>query len=148
MNDVHGIGLVIVTFSGLLLVDQVHTLWRALRSARWPHTTGRVIASSLAPVSLTDRSLRDVQPFVRYRYSVGETEYHGQTLSIGEGWWSFRKTRFPIQDQFPVGSRVSVFYNPLKPTDSALLVGAETSTYLRPAAAAMILIAGLKLLLL
>jgi hypothetical protein len=39
-----------------------------------------------------------------------------------------------------------VFYNPLKPTDSALLVGAETSTYLRPAAAAMILIAGLKLL--
>ncbi len=97
MSDIQGLGLVILVFSSLFTVGQLYTLRRARQSAKWPQTTGRIILSSLAPVSLTDRSFSDVQPLIRYRYSVGGTQYEGQTLSIGEGWWRSWGTKLPIR---------------------------------------------------
>ncbi len=147
MSDIQGLGLVILVFSSLFTVGQLYTLRRARQSAKWPQTTGRIILSSLAPVSLTDRSFSDVQPLIRYRYSVGGTQYEGQTLSIGEGWWRSWGTKLPIREGFPVGSQVNVYYNPARPSDSALLVGPASSTYSRPIAGALLVIAGLALLL-
>jgi len=137
MSTWQGFALTVLVFSTIASFEQLWVLRRALASQNWSRTVGRVIATGLAPVSLTDGSATDVQPLVRYSYTVDGVEHEGQTLSIGEGWWGLWRRRFPIAEDFAVGSEVTVSYNPRKPTDSALLVGAALSTYLRPTAALM-----------
>jgi hypothetical protein len=127
MTDAQGLALIIGVFMGVATIDQAVDLYRALASQSWSEVTGTVIASTLAPVSLTDRFHTDVQPLVRYRYSVDGVQYEGQTLSFGEGWWRlFGRGRFSIQREFPVGAKVPVYYNPKRPSQSALMSPGKT----------------------
>jgi hypothetical protein len=143
----HPFGLILLVFSSLLTVELTWVLYRALASRSWTPTSGKIVSLGLAPVSLT-AYVNDVQPLVRYRYSVNGIKYEGQTISVAEGWatlWGRR--RFPILDEFQPGQSVTVWHNPRKPADSALFVGPVASTYLRPAAAFMTMIVALSILL-
>lgn len=96
-------------------------LLRAWSMRRWPMAQGEVRSSSVLQVSSgTDRMFR---PEILYAFSVGGTEYTG-----------VRRTLFPIQfgspdyaakvvAQYPVGQRVSVYYDPSNPRQSILIRG-------------------------
>lgn len=86
----------------------------------WPSTTGLVITSTIQS-KRTGRSVSEY-PVIIYQYSVHGREYQASTIKTGE---QFLKVGGSIVSnatikRYPVGSTVTVFYNPENPGEAAL----------------------------
>ena len=112
--------MAILTFllCGFVMIFGAGKVLLAWSMRQWPTAQGEVRSSSVLPVhSGTDRMYR---PEILYAFTVGGIEYTG-----------VRRTLFPIQTggtgyaekivaQYPVGQRVTVYYDPRNPRESVL----------------------------
>jgi hypothetical protein len=57
-----------------------------------------------------------------YSYEVNGQEFQGQTIKAGDQYMSIRFTgdAMKTMSRYPVGSKVTVYYNPANPAESAL----------------------------
>jgi len=86
----------------------------------WPGTSGTVLMSSVQS-KRTGRS-HSTYPVVVYQYQVNGRDYQGQTIKAGE---QFLNVRVAGQTQatvarYPIGAKVTVYFNPQNPAESAL----------------------------
>ncbi|MBI5966061.1 MAG: DUF3592 domain-containing protein [Chloroflexi bacterium] len=86
----------------------------------WASTTGTVLMSSVQ--SRTSGRSHSTYPVVVYQYTVSGKTYQSQTIKAGE---QFINVRVMGQAQetvgrYPIGSTVTVYYNPANPSESVL----------------------------
>lgn len=90
-----------------------HILARGKQTLRWPTVSGTITCS---------QDNNDLLPQIEYRYSVAGRDYHRQMefpadLSPTEQF----KTRY--LEKFPVGSQITVYYDPDHPDRSTMEPG-------------------------
>lgn len=86
----------------------------------WPSTSGAVLSSSVQ-VRRTNKS-RSEYPVVVYQYEVNGQSYQGQRVKASDKFMSIRlagETQATVA-RYPIGSRVTVYYDPANPSESAL----------------------------
>ena len=90
---------------------------RAKASVSWPTTTGKINGSGIKKVMFRR------QPLITYSYSVNGAPYTSQRVSFAGGYKP--KEVDPILARYPVGSDVTVAYDPQKPAEATLETGAN-----------------------
>ena len=86
----------------------------------WPSTAGIVLASSVQ-VRRSNRS-RSEYPVVVYQYEVNGKSYQGQRIKASDKFISVRisgEAQATVA-RYPAGARVTVYYDPNNPSESAL----------------------------
>ena len=89
-------------------------------SQSWPSTSGVVLSSSVQ-VRRTNKS-RSEYPVVVYQYEVNGQSYQGQRIKASDKFMSIRisgEAQATVA-RYPAGSRVTVYYDPNNPSESAL----------------------------
>lgn len=89
----------------------------------WPTTTGVVVASVVQAYQprAEQRGATTYTPLVTYTYCVGEQEFTAHRLDfLPPRSYPTAASAQAIVDRYPVGSKVTVFYNPLGPQQAAL----------------------------
>jgi len=86
----------------------------------WESTSGTVMMSSVQRTQ-TGKSFSDF-PVVVYVYQVNGRQYQSQRIRAGEQFLNVRLHGQPqaTVQKYPIGSTVTVYYNPAKPEESAL----------------------------
>ncbi len=94
----------------------------ARATEQWPQTDGEVLESSLQESQGDDGILYSAHVVYRYALDGGEFEssriWYGGQYSTGD-----RSEIFEVVKRFPVGSSVTVYYSPDKPSESVLIPG-------------------------
>ncbi|WP_435010560.1 DUF3592 domain-containing protein [Tundrisphaera lichenicola] len=120
------ITLVCAMFPALILVAVVVKLREIRQAKHWPETTGKVIASRIQSrrnkpndpgYNFGDTEVTN-EPFVEYEYDVGGRKYRCSRVSIAEK--TAGTEREAILARYPVGARVTVFYNPAEPATAVV----------------------------
>lgn len=97
-----------VTAAGLGLGGAALWLcWMDRRAARWPSVQGVVIRAARPDAPLEDDGSVDIA----YRYRVAGVTYEGGRVAYCTRWHGSHKTI----ERYPVGRRVTVFYDPENP---------------------------------
>ena len=118
--------LVCAMFPTLILVALAVKLREVREAGRWPETTGKVIASRVRSrrnepddpdYNFSDTEVTN-EPFVEYEYRVGDREYRCSRVTIGEK--TSGEELEAILARYPVGTPVTVYYDPAKPTRAVL----------------------------
>ena len=97
---------------------------RGLRSRAWPSVQGKIEHSEPFAESMRAGRTRGTVyvPSIHYRYRVHGRNYSGKEITYGRESlytsWPERAQR--KCNQYPVGSRVSVFYDPARPDVACL----------------------------
>ncbi|MDX2161615.1 MAG: DUF3592 domain-containing protein [bacterium] len=94
---------------------------RTAASAAWSSTTGRVIAASVVRSARTGNSGGAYYPSIMYQYQVNGQQYTGNRLHFGArmGTGFYQQVQARV-NEFPVGSAVTVYYDPSNPADAVL----------------------------
>lgn len=85
----------------------------------WPSTTGEVLKSR---VQVSGGDHTTVSPYVLYHYQMGGMDFSGTQIRAGDQFFqSYTSSQsYDVVDKYPVGSKVTVYYNPKDPTQAAL----------------------------
>jgi hypothetical protein len=80
---------------------------------------GKVV---LSRVEVSGGEHTTVSPHVEYDYEVGGVRYRGDRIRAGDRYASRSgsKLAYAAIDRYPVGSDVTVYYNPGNPSESAV----------------------------
>lgn len=108
----------LILVAGLTLLSiAIFKAYRMIDGSSWPKTDGEIVKST---TWIGVR--RTVWPDIQYRYQVDGNEYTGSTISLGGLLGSFGHYEwvYDLIKEYPVGVRVTVFYNPRKPKASCL----------------------------
>ncbi len=115
--------LTVATVVGLGLLYLDWSLWRQVKASRqWPATEGSVTATAVAEVTVTRRKTRIEmhEARVAYRYTVEGRDCNFDRI----GWTPYHFADPALARQFlagfPVGSKVTVYYDPQRPTRAVL----------------------------
>jgi hypothetical protein len=92
----------------------------AYRAVEWPTAGGRVVYSSVARGCGKGGSY---YPVVRYSYTVGGTSYTSRRIAFGGAGCGSRSSAQETSNEYPVGTPVTVYYDPASAGESALIVG-------------------------
>jgi hypothetical protein len=86
----------------------------------WPSTTGTVVMSTVQ--SRRSGKSHSVYPVVVYQYAVNGKDFQSQTIKAGDQFMNIRMTgqAQATAARYPVGAKVTVYYNPANPAESAL----------------------------
>jgi hypothetical protein len=118
--------LVVGMFPALILVAVAVKLREVSRAGRWPEVAGRVIASRVKSrrnepgepgYDFHDTEVSN-DPFVEYEYQVGGRKYRCSRVTIGEK--TAGSELEAILGRYPVGAAVTVYYDPVNPSDALL----------------------------
>ena len=100
---------------------------RTLETRNWPSVSGRITTSRLhsyiSRSSDNSSSTRMYTTRISYRFHVKNKAYVGKTLSYGEYSSSSPSHAKGILKKYPVGAKVTVFYNPANPDKAVLEPG-------------------------
>lgn len=105
--------------------------WNVLQNARvsesWPTTSGEILSSSVR----VDNDDDGTSYFgdVIFRYAVADLPYTSGTVSFGQYGSSNRSHAEEIVGKYPVGSRVTVYYDPEDVKTAVLEPGVTWSSY-------------------
>ncbi len=136
------IGLQIV--GGALLVDGLRAANKGLLSRNWPTTVGRVVRTRPHGNSSTPgiANLWVVDPGIEYEYTVDGLVYTGRTVSFG-GIPATVDGAGTVLLQYPVGSAVTVWYDPDDPDRAVLQPGAAGGAWTEAVFGLVLVVAGL-----
>ena len=129
-----------VSFAGMLAILGVGVgeAWHGWRSQGWPQVRGTVTESSIASSQsrvekkvlhskeerTTSRLVTLFTPVVKYTYEVSGRQCESDRISISDGILvENQEFAAAIAARYPVGSNVTVFYNPGDPTLAVLESG-------------------------
>ena len=114
-------------------------------SKNWRTTEGEITESR---VTRTESGMKGYRPEIIYSYEVDAMQFSSDRILFGMS--SYRtpfKTGRQIAtewlEKYPVGSRVSVAYNPTDPSRSTLNTGAHVSAWVAPVMGVPFLVVGL-----
>ncbi len=129
MNEIFLIGGLILLGIGLgMLYRQTQALrWGGL-STHWPTTPGTIQSAGIQRYAAEGISYGLK---VGYTYTVADVQYHSQRLGFGiqpEIWWH-AAAREDVS-KYPIGSTVTVHYNPDNPKVAVLITGVSASNRL------------------
>ncbi|MBL8099509.1 MAG: DUF3592 domain-containing protein [Anaerolineales bacterium] len=87
----------------------------------WGSTTGTIMMSSVQ-TSHSSTGGSSVYPVIVYQYEVNGKTYQSQTVRVGD---KFLKVNIAGQaqetvDKYPIGAKVTVYYDPNNPAECAL----------------------------
>jgi hypothetical protein len=112
---------------GLILVAAVYKTLQARAAREWPSTPGKVVISNseLRDVKVLDSERESGRKLeqrnfanIVYEYSVSSQKISNNRVSIGEDRGNFQVAETIAK--YPVGTLVTVYYNPLHPHQSVL----------------------------
>ena len=88
-------------------------------SQDWLSTTGQVIKSR---VEVRGGDHASVDPHLVYEYAISGQMYRGEQIRAGDKYGTVRtsKSAYTLIDRYPLDTRVTVYYNPANPAESAL----------------------------
>lgn len=125
-----------------------HTQARTAR--RWPQTSGKVLTAGVRETSVRVRRSTSIRryrmatryaPHVQYGYWVNDVSYQGQRLHMGPAVLSSEAGDAQQEAaRYPVGSQVTVYYNPADPAESTLDPRVSRGTWLLWATALIALV--------
>ncbi|MDB4474167.1 DUF3592 domain-containing protein [Opitutaceae bacterium] len=104
-------------------------VWLGYQSSNWPQTPGIVRSIGVEESYKTEKSgsgshrYKVYEAQLTYDYQVAGRSYTGDRISFGHG---PTRQRHPVQsvvDGLPIGSGVTVYYQPDNPSQSVLLPG-------------------------
>lgn len=105
--------------------------WDILQNARisenWPGTTGEITYSDVR--TSRDEDGTTYHADVEFAYVVDDRRYESDTVSFGQYGSSNRRHAAEIVDRYPVGTQVSVYYDPAVPDTAVLEPGVTWSSY-------------------
>jgi len=129
-------GIFILVFLGggiYLIYRSVKDKQKAKLSLSWPSTVGKVIESRVVESHSTSDgdTTTTYKPYVKYEYQVVGETFTSDKLSIGPAvsTSNYRKSQEKV-NRMPVGSTLTVFYNPDDPTDAVLEQRSNTTVML------------------
>jgi hypothetical protein len=111
-------------------------------SLGWPKTDGAVQSSTVIRSDGVGPASNHYKPGVEYSYSVEGKQYSGEDMVIGPTGtlpWLAKKEA----EQYPVGSRVQVYYNPEDHSEAVLKPGVTKSINGTIAVGVVIVVAGI-----
>lgn len=119
-----GLGILLIGIPGAYHITN-HYSRTAHATTRWPSTKGVIVISEVkAPPrrsSSSSKANRTHVPRVSYRYTVNGREYVDNRPTIGHVKGKGASEKFVAR--FPVGARVTVYYNPDDPSRAVLVRG-------------------------
>lgn len=105
--------------------------WGILQNARvsenWPETAGEITYSSVNESRDEDGTTYHAD--VEFTYVVDDRRYTSDTVSFGQYGSSNRRHAAGIVARYPVGTQVSVYYDPVLPDTAVLEPGVTWSSY-------------------
>jgi hypothetical protein len=120
-------GFFFLLFVGLgvfLIYRMQQSKKKALVSQSWPSTTGQITESHVSRSQSTDSDGDTTTSYsarVAYTYQVGGQTYSGHNIAFGFNPSYSSETKAQADAaRYPVGSQVSVYYDPNKPSDAVL----------------------------
>ena len=113
---------------GLVLVGAgAEELWRTLPTLTWPTTPGQVTAAHITEDRVgtyvgkyANSAVTAPRLHMRYRYRIGPLSYEGQVLDLLS---PARRSAAADLRRYPVGTPVTVYYDPSNPARAVLEVG-------------------------
>ena len=136
---------VLLVFAGVwLIATQSEMLVTTRQHVNWPTTEGTVVTSEVV-------GTRAFHPHIVYQYTVAGVTYRDSTAldlpSVGGRHTAYDAASW-IVEQYPVGRKVTIHYNPDNPTESGIRVFPSWDVYGKLSVGAVVLIGGLILTLL
>jgi hypothetical protein len=111
-------GGTILAFNAVLLGIIVFVNRKASAARGWPSTAGTVLTSTLESRRASDGAGHVNYPVVAYSYEVKGERYEGRRITPGLEWGGTGAEQ--VIARYPVGSRVSVYYDPGNPSEALL----------------------------
>ncbi len=100
---------------------------KALKTNRWTETTATVFENKLIKAqrthSRTHRQIAVYSAKVRYEYAVNGNKHKGVTQKLAKRADNGEKIHKALLEQYPIGSDLTVYYNPANPVQSSLQKG-------------------------
>jgi len=110
------VGAIIIGL-GFLLHTRVHAKGRLAQL--WPTTPGTILTCAVAPAMVMGSAM--LTPEVSYSYEVGGQVLQGGGLRVGVPRYFNKLAKAEaLANQYPVGSQVTVHYDPAAPSNTAL----------------------------
>ncbi len=126
----------------------VQTTRLARESDGWPSVDGEIVGSDIVEETSSARTGRGTvtyRPTIRYRYRVGDADYTGERVALGEYATENRADAEAVVQRYPIGRRLPVHYRPSAPNVAVLEVGDHGLPWLFGALGSVFLLAGLVL---
>ena len=100
--------------------------WEAYSSRNWPSVSGTVIQSHTEHTCGGYRELHSWEAKILYRYSVAGRQYEAARISIFKPFCDSEKENVQrwLEQNYPVGKAVDVYYDPVDPSAAFLHPGA------------------------
>jgi hypothetical protein len=122
-GEIPGIAL-IGAFASLFILYGLYLMVSALRTYRWPTTTGLVRARDIDVRRGSEGGDTSYVPQLRYEYEVDGDSYVSSQIAAGGGpSFSSRSGAEEWLEEFPDGDEVTVHYRPSRPDRSVLKRG-------------------------
>lgn len=117
-----GLALLIGYFGIHALLKFQNTRHKLELSQDWGTGEGRILTAEVERDVRRDEDGKSVTyiPHVKYAYQVDGQDYQGDQIGFGTPKFSIAKKANAIVVQYPAGSQISVFYNPLDPGEAVL----------------------------
>lgn len=121
---------IIIGFVATILILRQRRI--AMQSRTWPYVEGKVALSKVEESwsSSSGGRSRMYTPKVIYEYVVDGQSYFGEQISIsGSVSTSMSRHAEKVVADYPFGASVRVYYDPERPSESALQVGVKPFLY-------------------
>ena len=94
-------------------------------SKSWPSVQGEIVRSDIKKRQEYDSEKKRYyymySPDISYAYVVNSNQYHGHRITFGDMATKSRKRVVRILKDYPVGKKVTVYYDPARPDRSVLV---------------------------
>lgn len=123
-------GIVMILFGLVFVIVAITSRNKAKAAESWPVTQGQILFSNIESHTSTDSdgdTSTSYEVKVDYSYDVMGSPMKGQRISYGATGSDYNSAK-KIADRYPVGSSVTVHYNPEKPSDAVLETTARGGT--------------------
>lgn len=125
-------GLVFAAIGLFALIRGIVHYRTGKASAAWPTVEGKVLVATVDMSVSTDSdgdTSRTYTPRVVYEYLVGGQQYSSDQVTIGATWNYPSQARAAAKLKYEAGQRVSVYYNPEKPSQAVLEPGSTRGAW-------------------
>jgi hypothetical protein len=136
------IPLLFSVIAAWMLGREILLLRRGKQSETWPFTEGEVVSSHVKSRHDSDGDT-SYSAAVRYEYEVNGTTYVSRTISFGSKLYFGRFSAEEVVATYPVGEKVTVYYDPNHPKIATLEPGISGGSFVVLGLSAVFLVAGL-----
>jgi hypothetical protein len=136
--------IVSLLLGSYVLYSGIKNLENANQSGEWSTANGSIISSDVRNEikNSNGRSSTVYFPRVAYQYIVGNNSFISDRISFGDYGSGSESRAIGIAGKYPMGSQVTVHYNPSDPSQSVIETGVNFGAYLNPAIGLIFVIVG------